>query len=63
MPDAPARLGELLDVAVEGRYQDLRHLREVILAVVEGLERQFRAEGVAAVDAELDPNLPNRRFG
>ncbi|HYR10094.1 MAG TPA: hypothetical protein VEQ60_20140 [Longimicrobium sp.] len=63
MPETPARLGELLDVAVEGRYGNLEHLREVTLAVVHGLEQQFRAEGVAAVDADLDPSLPNRRFG
>ena len=31
---------------------------EAILAVVQGLEQQLRAEGIAAVDADLDPNLP-----
>jgi predicted nucleotidyltransferase len=56
LPHTPARLGELLDVAVEGRYHDQKHLRGVILDVVEGLEQQFWAEGVAVVDADLDPN-------
>ncbi|HEV3050540.1 MAG TPA: hypothetical protein VGX50_09540, partial [Longimicrobium sp.] len=51
LPHTPARLGELLDVAVEGRYHDQKHLRGVILDVVEGLEQQFWAEGVAVVDA------------
>lgn len=63
MPHRPTRLDELLDLTVAGSYQDLRHLRDVILAVVDGLEQQFRAEGVAVVDTDLDPNLPNRRFG
>lgn len=63
MPRAPTRLGEMLDVAVEGRYQNLQHLRDVILAVVQGLEEQFRDEDFAFADAYLDPNLPNRRIG
>lgn len=63
MPRTPARLGELLDVVVDGRYQDLPHLRDVILDVVDGLERQFRDEGVPVTDASLDPHLPNRGFG
>jgi hypothetical protein len=63
MPRAPARLGEMLDIAVEGRYQDLQHLRDVILAVVEGLEQQFRKEDFPVVGADLDPNLPNRPIG
>lgn len=62
LPHTPARLGELLDIAGEGRYHDLEHLRGVILDVVEELEQQFRAEGVAVVDADLDPDQPNRRF-
>lgn len=62
MPRTPARLGELLDIVVDGRFQDLPHLREVILDVVEGLERQFRDEGVPVTDASLDPHLPNRGF-
>jgi predicted nucleotidyltransferase len=62
LPHTPPRLGALLDIAMEGRYQDLAYLRDVILDVVEGLEQQFRAEGVAVVDADLDPDQPNRRF-
>jgi kanamycin nucleotidyltransferase len=62
LPHTPARLGELLDVAVDGRYHDPEHLRDVVHGVVEGLEQQFRAEGVAVVDADLDPDRPNRRF-
>jgi predicted nucleotidyltransferase len=63
MPNQPARLDEMLDAAVSGGYHDLPHLRALILDVVDGLEQQFRAEDVAFVDAELDPNLPNRRIG
>lgn len=61
-PKAPARLGELLDIVVDGGSQDLPHLRDVILDVVHGLERQFRDEGVPVTDASLDPDLPNRSF-
>ncbi|HEX2208028.1 MAG TPA: hypothetical protein VHG93_10135 [Longimicrobium sp.] len=63
MPRTPSRLGDLLDAAVEGRFQDLPRLRDVILHVVEGLEQQFRTEGVPVTDASLDPHLPNRRPG
>lgn len=34
----------------------------VILDMVEGLEQQFRDEGVSVVDTDVDPNRPNRRF-
>lgn len=62
MPHIPARLGELLDVVVAGGYADTERLRGLLLDVVDGLKRQFRAEGVPVADADLDPALPNRRF-
>lgn len=61
-PHTPARLGELLDIVIAGGYTDTASLRGVLLDVVEGLEGQFRAEGAAVVDADVNPASPNRQF-
>lgn len=58
----PARLDEILDRVVAGRYHDFAPLRSLVLAVVADLERLLVSEGAAFDDATLDPGVPNRRF-
>lgn len=59
----PEQLGELLDILVQGSYQDLHHVGEVSLAVFAGLENIFSERGVQLFDDPLDPRLPNPKFG
>ena len=56
----PDRLDDFLDILVNGNYQDLETLREVVLAVFGSMEEIFRQRGIELFDDELDPNLPNR---
>ena len=52
----PPSLDRLLDVAVNGTYQDLAALREVCTAVYEELEAIFEKLGLPLYDDNLDPN-------
>ena len=58
-PIKPDRFDDLLDILVQGTYQDLPHLREVVLAVFAGMEIIFEQRGIHLYDDPLDPNLPN----
>ena len=57
-PIQPSRFGELLDMLVQGSYQDFPHLRKVTLAVFEGMEQIFAEHGIQVYDDPFDPNLP-----
>lgn len=59
-PLKPARFDELLDLMVQGSYQDLAQVEETLLSVFAGFEDLFAAEGVSLYDDSLDPRLPNR---
>ena len=59
----PPCFDELLDLISEGVYRDLPRVKEVLLAVFEGFEELFAAEGLTLYDDTLDPNVPNRRHG
>ena len=63
LPVKPERMDELLDLLVQGSYQDLPHVREVVLAVFASLEQIFEERGIRLYDDPLDPRLPNRKFG
>lgn len=52
----PKRLGKLLDMAVNGAYQDLNELREVTVAVFEELETIFEELDLPLYDDDFDPN-------
>ncbi len=54
----PPRFDELLDILVQGTYQDLPRLREVALAVFEGLEQIFAERDQVLFEDPFDPNQP-----
>jgi len=56
----PERFDELLDLLVNGTYQELELVREICTVVFGGLENIFRQYGIELYDDVLDPNLPNR---
>lgn len=56
----PDRLDDLLDLLVNGTYQNLPMVKEVCLAVFASLEKLFKEHGIELFNDELDPNLPNR---
>ncbi len=58
-PIKPERFDDLLDILVQGTYQDLPLLREVVLAVFMGMEKIFAERGFPLYDDPFDPNLPN----
>jgi hypothetical protein len=56
----PERFDDLLDLLVNGTYQELEEVKEICIVVFGGLEDVFRQNGIELYDDELDPNLPNR---
>ncbi|MDO9088377.1 MAG: hypothetical protein Q7U53_19385 [Anaerolineaceae bacterium] len=56
----PDRFNDLLDLLVNGTYQDLEKVREICLVVFGSLENIFRQNGIDLYKDKLDPNLPNR---
>lgn len=62
LPVKPERMDELLDLLVQGRYQNLPYVGEVVLAVFASLEQIFAERGIRLYDDPLDPRLPNRKF-
>lgn len=56
----PERFDDLLDVIVNGTYQDFKLVKEMCLAVFGSLEEIFRVNGIELYNDELDPHLPNR---
>jgi predicted nucleotidyltransferase len=62
MPIKPERTDELLDLLVQGSYQNLPYVEEVVLAVFASLEQIFAQRGIQLFDDPLDPRLPNRKF-
>jgi hypothetical protein len=58
----PPRFDELLDILVEGSYQDLTRLGTIMLTVFKGVEQIFAQRGLQLFDESLDPRLPNRHF-
>jgi hypothetical protein len=56
----PDRLDELLDLLVNGSYQELDQVGEICLAVFGSLEEIFRQNGIDLFNDDMDPNLPNR---
>jgi hypothetical protein len=63
LPIKPERMDELLDLLVQGSYQNLPYVREVCLTVFASLEQIFEGRGIRLFDESLDPRLPNRKFG
>lgn len=63
LPVKPERMDDLLDLLVQGSYQNLPYVREVCLAVFASLEQIFEERGITLFDDPLDPRLPNRKFG
>jgi predicted nucleotidyltransferase len=63
LPVKPERMDELLDLLVQGSYQNLPYVGEVSLAVFASLEQIFAQRGIQLFDDPLDPCLPNRKFG
>ncbi len=61
-PIKPEGLDDLLDILVQAAYRDLPRLREVMLAVLAGMERLFAEHGLPLYDDPLDPNRPNSRL-
>jgi hypothetical protein len=62
LPVKPERMDELLDLLVQGSYQDLPHVRDVVLTVFASLEQIFAERGIRLYDDPLDPRLPNCKF-
>jgi hypothetical protein len=58
----PARLDELLDVIVEGKYTDLASMRSVLAEVFTEFEEMFEERGLDLLDNNIDPELPNKSF-
>lgn len=58
----PPSLDRLLNVAVNGDYQDLAAMREVSIAVYEELETIFEKLGLPLYDDNLDPNRLVHKF-
>jgi hypothetical protein len=56
----PERFDDLLDILVNGSYQELEEVKEICMVVFGGIEDVFRQNGIELYDDELDPNLPNR---
>jgi len=52
----PKSLGNLLDIAIKGGYQDLAVLRNISIAVFEELEKIFEELGLSLYDEDIDPN-------
>lgn len=63
LPVKPERMDELLDILVQGSYQNLPYVKEVCLAVFAGVEQIFEGRGIQLFDESLDPRQPNRKFG
>lgn len=61
LPRTPPRLDELLDLVERGGPAEPDHLRELLPAVLAGLEEMFAAEGMEPYDENPDPRVPNRR--
>lgn len=55
----PERFDDLLDLLVNGTYQELEELKEICIVVFGGLEDIFRQYGIELYGDVLDPNLPN----
>jgi hypothetical protein len=55
----PTRLGELLDILVEGTYACTLELRDLLLEITADLETLLASEAVLYYDESIDPNLPN----
>lgn len=62
MPVKPERTDELLDILVQGSYQNLPHVGEVAMAVFADVERIFAQRGIALYDDPLDPRLQNQKY-
>ena len=58
----PERFDDLLDLLVNGTYQELEQVRKICLVVFESLEDVFRQYGIELYNDELDPNLPNSKM-
>ncbi|HSM26320.1 MAG TPA: hypothetical protein VK856_15765 [Anaerolineaceae bacterium] len=56
----PDRLDDLLDLLVNGTYQNLAQVKEICLAVFGSVENLFGQYGIELFNDELDPDLPNR---
>ncbi len=56
----PERFDNLLDVLVNGTYQELEQVRDICLVVFGSLEDIFRQYGIELYDDVLDPNFLNR---
>jgi hypothetical protein len=55
-PVKPAAFEALLDILVQGTYQDLPRLEEVVTAVFSQFETIFEALGIELYDNNVDPN-------
>ncbi|MEW5925732.1 MAG: hypothetical protein AB1746_17245, partial [Candidatus Zixiibacteriota bacterium] len=53
----PENLDPLLDMAVEGRYQDFAELENITVAVLEEFENILEGLGLAIYDDNIDPNI------
>lgn len=56
----PTRFDDLLNLLVDGTYQELEQVKEICLAVFASIEEIFRQNGIELYNDELDPHLPNR---
>ncbi|MBW6474886.1 MAG: hypothetical protein K0B14_17300 [Anaerolineaceae bacterium] len=56
----PERFDDLLDLLVNGTYQELEEVKEICMVVFGSLEENFKQLGIELYNDELDPNLPNR---
>lgn len=59
----PDHMDDLLDIMVQGSYQDLPRLSELVFELFTSLEQIFAARGVQLFDDPLDPRLPNPKIG
>ena len=55
----PKRFDELLDIIVKGSYQDMEHLKDVMVTVFEDFEQIFSNQGWQLYDESIDPNQRN----
>jgi hypothetical protein len=55
-PVKPAAFESLLDILVQGTYQDLLRLEEVVRAVFSQFETIFEELGIELYDRDVDPN-------
>jgi kanamycin nucleotidyltransferase len=58
-PLKPEGFDALLDILVQGDYQDLPRVRKALLTVYRDMERIFAEQGFQLYHTSLDPNLPN----